>query len=116
MSDSSTSPATRFVQSEVPYVLVNGTLIANNWADLIDGQLAAPIDVDEHGTPAVATEVWTGTYADGTATVDTCNDWTSTDTTVYAQQGVTDHVDAGWTIMYLQFCDRGLIRLMCFQQ
>lgn len=116
LSDSSTSPAARFARSELPYVLVNGTLVANNWTDLVDGQLAAPIDADEYGSPTFAAEVWTGTYADGTAATDTCNDWTSVAATVYAQQGVTDHVDTGWSIMYLQFCDRALIRLMCFQQ
>ena len=116
MSDSSTSPATRFVHSEVPYVLVNGALVADHWADLVDGQLAAPIDVDEVGSRAYAAEVWTGTQADGTAATDTCADWTSADPSVLAQQGVTDRLDAGWTTVYLQFCDRALIRLMCFQQ
>lgn len=116
MSDSSTSPATRFAQSGVPYVLVNGTVIANNWTDLVDGQLAAPINVDEHGNPTFAAEVWTGTSADGTAATDTCTDWTSTDATVYGQQGVTDRADTAWSNVYLQFCDRALIRLMCFQQ
>ncbi|HMA92526.1 MAG TPA: hypothetical protein VKP30_07560, partial [Polyangiaceae bacterium] len=116
MSDSSTSPATRFAQSGAPYVLVNGTVIANDWADLVDGQLAAPINVDEHGNPTFAAEVWTGSSADGTAATDTCADWTSTDPTVYGQQGVTDRADTGWSNVYLQFCDRALIRLMCFQQ
>jgi len=43
------TPATRFTQSATPYVLVNGTKIANNWADLIDGTLLAPINRTETG-------------------------------------------------------------------
>lgn len=116
LSDSSTSPAARFIKSRIPYALVNGVVVANDWEDLIDGQLAAPINVDERGNWAIAEEVWTSTYADGTATIDHCSDWTSADVSVFAQQGVTDRIDAGWTEIYLQFCDRTTISLLCFEQ
>ena len=32
-----------------PYVLPNGQAIANGWADLVDGELAHPINLDESG-------------------------------------------------------------------
>ena len=41
------TPATRFTQSAQPYRKVDGVLVANNWADLIDGTLASAIDKTE---------------------------------------------------------------------
>ncbi|MFM7297985.1 MAG: MopE-related protein, partial [Planctomycetota bacterium] len=46
------SPATRFNRSTVPYVLVNGTVVANNWTDLTDGTLASPINRTELNGPS----------------------------------------------------------------
>ena len=116
LSDSRTSPAARFSKSKIPYALVSGVVVANDWEDLIDGQLAAPINVDERGNLAVAEEVWTSTYANGTASIDHCSDWTSDDVAMFANQGVTDRIDSGWTEIYLQFCDRASISLLCFEQ
>lgn len=116
LSASNTDPATRFVQSTIPYALVNATVIANDWADLIDGTLAAPMDLDENGEPAPVAEVWTGTQTDGTRSTDTCDDWSSASASSYGLQGVTDRTDPAWTDAYRQFCDRASIRLMCFQQ
>src|SRR5690606_18172610 len=33
------SPSTRFVKSTVPYFMVTGTKVADNWTDLTDGSL-----------------------------------------------------------------------------
>jgi hypothetical protein len=116
LSDSVTDPATRLARSTIPYALVSATVVANDWLDLIDGTLAVPIDVDENGAKALVAEVWTGTLVDGTRATDTCDGWTSASATAYGLQGVTDRVDSAWTDAYLQYCDRALIRLMCFQQ
>ena len=52
LSDGSASPATRFLtQSAGPYRLVNGTTIADDWADLTSGDLDAPINITETGDP-----------------------------------------------------------------
>ncbi|MCA9638983.1 MAG: DUF4215 domain-containing protein, partial [Myxococcales bacterium] len=42
LSDNTNNPNTRFTKSMGPYVLVNGTKIANNYTDLTDGTLLAP--------------------------------------------------------------------------
>lgn len=52
LSDSTGSPATRFTQSATPYILVDGTVIADNWADLVDGQLNDAIYLQEDGLPS----------------------------------------------------------------
>ncbi|MFY0540976.1 hypothetical protein [Nannocystis pusilla] len=47
-----------FVQSAEPYVRIDGVQIAEEWIRLIDGDLDAPLEVDEWGevqTPTTAT-------------------------------------------------------------
>jgi hypothetical protein len=66
ISDSASSPSTRFTQAAVPYKLLDGTTIASNWSDLTDGVLTAAIGLDEHGMPRTG-PVWTNTLPSGTA-------------------------------------------------
>ncbi|MEZ4451774.1 MAG: DUF4215 domain-containing protein [Nannocystaceae bacterium] len=69
------SPANDFVKSSVPYRRMDGVVVANNWADLTDGSLLAPINVNEVGEVATAGVnycgiddplVWSNTTAAGT--------------------------------------------------
>ena len=50
VSDSITSPSTRFTKATVPYSLLDGTVVASDWTALARGNLAHSIDQDEHGT------------------------------------------------------------------
>ncbi|MCP4247869.1 MAG: hypothetical protein GY778_12545, partial [bacterium] len=52
--------------SAVPYKLVDGTKVADDWADLTDGSLDHAIDKDEFGN-AVTGSVWTNTETNGQA-------------------------------------------------
>jgi hypothetical protein len=98
------------------YVLIDGTPIANNMAELLDGALDAPIQVDENGdtlsgAPEVF-EVWTGTDTNGTnSVVGNCDNWTSNSST--AQSGRADAMDATWTEAGEVNCDDAR-RLYCF--
>ena len=62
-------PAARFVQSSVPYTLVDGTVIADDWADLTDGLLTNPLTMTETGgampTGTGCEAVLTGTDSQG---------------------------------------------------
>ncbi len=49
-SSNYTSVPSRFVQYNSGYKKLDGTSIANNWADLTDGNLSSPINMDESGT------------------------------------------------------------------
>ena len=88
LSDDTGSPVSRFPENAGPYVLIDGTIVANNWTDLTSGTLRHPIDLNEmggppaHSTESVTSEaVWTDTTANGTlsATIfpagGSCNDW-----------------------------------------
>jgi hypothetical protein len=58
----------RFTQSAQPYRLVDGTQVADDWADLTDGSLDHAIDRDETGAAVSGeTRVWTNTTADARA-------------------------------------------------
>ncbi len=89
LGDGTDAPATRFVQSSLPYRLVNGTTIANNWADLVKGTIAAPINKTETGgAPPTSTlpcttsgaGVFTSVAKDGTSMPagQSCSGWTTT--------------------------------------
>ncbi|MEM7025497.1 MAG: hypothetical protein AAF637_23370 [Pseudomonadota bacterium] len=77
LSDAAESPETRFIKASVPYLLVDGTQIADDWTDLTDGDLDAPINLNENGASASA-RTWTGTRVNGTAAAQRCGEWTST--------------------------------------
>ena len=97
LSDSKSSPATRFQTRTARYVLVGGSLIADDWDDLTDGQLSHAIDRDATGE-LVNNTVWTATTVLGEA-VDTgefCSDWLADDDSV-GRVGTSSEVDFWWT-------------------
>lgn len=132
LSSSTESVADRFTRSTMPYVNVNGDLIANNFESLIidsdgDGDvLFRPIDVDENGTkvfPGLTTQVWTNTQMDGTQTNTdlalTCNDWTTSISAAGSRRqgrvGRIGVVTSSWTTTTFDDCD-SVGRLICFEQ
>ncbi len=58
----------RFTQNPGPYVLLDGTQVADNWADLTDGSLDHAIDRTELNMPVSGeVRVWTNTRTSGVA-------------------------------------------------
>jgi hypothetical protein len=88
LSDATGSPSTRFTKSTSAYVRVDGTTVANDWADLTDGTLVAGISITELDTQGAVGSVcdpndvgvWTNTATDGTQlfTDASCANWTGT--------------------------------------
>jgi hypothetical protein len=142
ISDSSgSSPARSFTRSRVPYRLVDGTLVADNWDDLTDGTLDAQISRDEYGDPLPRLTrgvsywwVWTATRTDGSAmtassfgggfcTAPGPRDWESENASGY-QVGAgfnglgstrNDILGLAWTADGTQPCNLDA-HLYCFQQ
>ncbi len=70
-----TSGLGRLTHPAVPYVRLDGTRVANSWADLSNESIAAPIDLTELRTTGTGT-VWTGLTNVTGGTNQHCNDWT----------------------------------------
>ena len=129
LSDSTGSPSTRFVRSEVPYVRVDGVEVAYFWRHLVDKLsyplLLAPIETDEYGQLLPITSersVWTHTLRDGTSIgnlptspANPCNDW-SVGTSGNVLHGSSTSVGDIWTAQNIDSDCNYPRRLYCFQQ
>ncbi|GEM_PF-3292704 len=114
VSDGTDSPSTTFTQASVSYKLVNGTTIADDWADLIDGTIQNAITIDENSaTPGAPTSVWTGTNTDGSSNTDHCSMWASTAGSGLG--GLMSATTSQWTNRTPLSCTV-TARLYCFEQ
>ncbi|MBL8126878.1 MAG: hypothetical protein U0Z70_12160 [Thermomicrobiales bacterium] len=121
LSDSTgASPSTRFTKATVPYTLVDGTVIADNWSDLTSGTLNHAINMTEDGGNITTTsaKVWTHTSADGTTSTEIppewcCHNWRSTSDV--GTLGNASLASSSWSSDYYQSCSEKA-RLYCFQQ
>jgi hypothetical protein len=116
LSDGTGSPCTRFVQVSVPYRRVDGVKVADNWADLLDGGLAAPINVTNNGQ-TVNGGVWSATWPNGTLddSSSTCGGWRVGDRSEIGNIGASPNTDGFWTRLTNRSCE-DLASLYCFQQ
>jgi hypothetical protein len=117
LSQRGDSPSERFTRFDGGYRLLDGTLVATSWADLTDGTLARPINLDERGARAPAVEVWTGTTVSGESSGQRCVGFGSASPGAPpADVGIADRWDGGWTEAYEQVCSRTDPRIYCFEQ
>jgi Protein of unknown function (DUF1554) len=118
LSSSAAWPAdgTRFTQASVPYKLVDGTTIADDWADPTNGDLDALIQQTELGGLPPVIFVWTGTTADGLAAGFDCQGWTTNAVATEGFAGAATHFfDERWSFEGTLTCNESL-PLYCFQQ
>jgi cysteine-rich repeat protein len=118
------SPLSRFVKSTVPYTLVNGTEIADDWDDLVDGSLYAPIDRTEMAGLTASTGLScemvtrlarTGTTYDGSPGSYTCNNFTWGGNNYSGTVGRSTSPTTTWTSCTSGTCDIPM-PIYCFQQ
>ncbi len=115
LSDSSNSPAADFTRRTTPYTLPSGTQIADDWTDLVDGTLDAPINETADGTIVASSWAWTGTEPDGTPSAHNCNNWTNAFFSYWrGGVGFTHSVDSEWTAS-ATVCDASAV-IYCFGQ
>jgi len=120
LSSSTSSVASRFTHGAVPYVMVDGTHIAENWSDLTDGSLEAPITRNASGEDMGVGGVWTATSPSGEISYsnNTCFDWTYGGSNVSGADGYMGASHGDWSLNSVQpldTCDKRS-RLYCFQQ
>lgn len=82
LSDGSSTAAARLSHSDGPYTLVDGTLVANDWNDLVDGHIAHAIDTTELGVLADVPSTWVATATTAAGALQmfngSCSNWTTT--------------------------------------
>ncbi len=117
LSDGFDSPDTRFTKSSHPYMLPDGTKIAEDFTDLTDGSILHTIDIDPTGKSVGYVEFWTGTNADGTAASSylICGGWVDPYLNAYGMTGSTTRSGTRWSSIPHGFCKRSY-KLACFQQ
>lgn len=118
ISTPSSSAKQRLYHSTVPYKRLDNVTIANNWQDLNDGTLAAPINVTSTGQVMSSGEAWSATNADGNyGSVGTCQSWTSsTSSGIYiGSTGQVFATNSFWTNWGYDYCNQSH-RLYCFEQ
>ena len=113
LSDEDTDARDRIPDGE--YLLLDGTPIANNKADLTDGALLHAINLDENLEPVSGEGVWTGTDSDGTRSGEGeyCAFWSSGSGGDEGQIGGVDYTSEFWTNDGEDACSNDR-RLYCF--
>jgi len=116
-SSMSSASARLMPATAAPYLLLDDTMVAHDWAELTSGTLLHGIDLDENKAPVPQSQidVWTGTKPDGTYAGGSCGDWgVSSPTTTSAVVGRAGQKTSEWT-MKNGTCSL-MARLYCFQQ
>jgi hypothetical protein len=117
--DDLSSMVLRVAQSESGYVRTDGTSIADNYADLVDGTLDAPINVTALGATVSEVQAWSNQHVGAPVPflgAASCAGWTTTASTSYGWTGLADETDSAWTEGQILPCSPyRLARFYCFQ-
>lgn len=125
LSDGTSFARDRTTHSDLPYTLVDGTIVAQGWAGLTSGTLLHAINRTEAGTlPPTGTYscapfVWTSAWADGTHVLNDCAGWTSSSASVDGDGGDWTKADGTWSYWGCTDTQRGCsgtAALYCIQQ
>lgn len=118
LSDGTDSPNTRFTKSSHPYVLPDGTQIAENYSDLTDGSIQHFINIDPTGKTVGVNRIWTGTNEDGTTvqSIRVCAGWKNLFPNARGTVGSTGHSLTTWSSQSQNKCKTNRHKLACFQQ
>ena len=117
LSDGIDSPVTRFARPSGPYVLPDGTMIAEDFTDLTDGSILQFLNMTPDGKTLGRQNFWSGTKADGTTGqyFMTCDGWTRSAGNFLGGNGNTGMNSFLWSQRARERCGQSA-RLACFQQ
>lgn len=117
LSTPATSADERLIHSAGRYVLVNGIVVASDWAGLTTSPLLNPIMVDENSQTQDYV-AWTGTLGSGKATpgANFCGMWDDkSGETLFGGTGLTSKLDSTWSFFEDAECGAEL-SLYCVEQ
>ncbi len=115
LSDS-TSDAVNRLSYNGPWIRLDGVKIADNKADLTNGDLWTSIAIDENGVYWHNHRGWTGTSSSGVNSGFHCINWTNGSD---SQQGTESYINAAderWTDVAPRDCDNWWYHLYCFSE
>ncbi len=102
------------------YILLNGTVVADDKADLTDGTIDNPIQMNEFRQIVPSTgawpSVWTGTNSAGLATGGDCKGWTTVTNQLMGTIGQYANTSYQWTAWSSLICNYAPQRLYCFEK
>lgn len=105
LSSSMTSAKARLAQiNDGEYWDMKGLKIADNTADLFDGEIMYKLDTTEKGT-VLTGKVWSGTVMSGDASALTCLDWTSADGAQTGMYGLMGVESSWWIADGIEACN-----------
>ena len=115
-SDFWDSPKKLFSSTTLPYQLVTGEQIADNFNDLTDGRLDSVLNKNESGNLHTVTSTWSSTIGSGEqgGVASDCGDWTN-GSTLSSYTGFISTTSFKWTWNKSLACNWTL-PLYCFQQ
>lgn len=97
---------------------IDNVMVAGNIADLTDGSIANPINVDENGNTRNGVYVWTATENNGnwSSWLTACNCWTYAGSTSSDRThlGITNSTSQ-WSLNYYDYCNQSYA-IYCFEQ
>jgi len=115
LSDSGVDAADRFTWGG-PWIRLDGVVVAQNKADLVDGELFAPINISETGAYRGNYWVWTGTDEFGAGSGAHCDEWGSASDLEQGTLGRANSAGPDWSDHWIpQDCD-GWARLYCLSE
>ena len=88
-------PANFTVPTDGPMVGPTGLVVANNWADLLDGSIARSL-ADAGVMAAIGLGWWTGSNVDGAVAMATCTTWSNGTNSVSGAYGILSATDTTW--------------------
>ncbi len=109
-------PGNYGIPTTIQITSLNGTKIASNWADLLDGTIMTNLDEADvifENYPALSGEWWSGSTSNGSLSSKTCNAWTSHDDSNVGAVGENSYVNAQWIAIYWQECDQANVHVLC---
>lgn len=120
LGDGALTPESGFARLTTPYRRVDGVTVANDYDDLVDASIAAPIEVTEVNTIIDDTilgegNVWTGLAANGSDVLTNCSDWTCDTSNCVGETGSTNSINDDWSSGTGRDCSVPR-RLYCFRQ
>ena len=118
LSTTTNNAIDRFAPDSRPVVTVTGVKIANSLADLSNGLLANPPNLDQSGALVTnAPWAWTGTLRGGRYYSDTsCHDWSTTPLLAVGLAGDVNASNAQWTESFPISCATTSFHLYCIAQ